>query len=200
MMHMPKWYFSRTTLSFWFEEHTRTFIVVGVVLLVLGLIILVMKRAHIFPFDSGDGRKHSFRLPTAGLEKGALPMTPGLREDRKITEYEWKKRAISTLFTMLGLLAFVIFVVLVLLNLASLRTGIGLVSALYMLALCIGLEIALAIAKVMLCIMCDHIIEMCYANQYRAMRDNPVISAPTAPVGVAKETSEEQREENKVGD
>lgn len=43
----------------------------------------------------------------------------------------------------------------------------------YPLLIVAGLEFALFLSNAIICAVFDHVIEMCYANQYRAMRDEP---------------------------
>gem|GEM_PF-5605250 len=99
-------------------------------------------------------------------------MQNGLREDRKITEYEKKKRFVTSVIEIVGAVVFGVFaylayVVLKYLNMQH-RISWTILAPLVIVAV---IEFLLYLTNIMICSVLDHIIEMCYANQYRALRD-----------------------------
>ncbi len=100
-------------------------------------------------------------------------MQKGLREDRKITEYERKKRIVTSVIEIVGLLFLATFGYFIYLQAGYVKTVRGLSSNMLTLFLILaGIEFVLYLANVLICSVLDHVIEMCYANQYRALRDS----------------------------
>ena len=109
-------------------------------------------------------------------------MHPGLREDRKITEYERKKRFVTLVTQIVGLIVFCFFLYILYLSRDSFRYATSLIpiTVLYLLLIAAGSEFALFLSNAIICAVFDHVIEMCYANQYRAMQDMPKTHAQPA--------------------
>ena len=153
----------------WLEKNRNNVVIFGVILLVFGLILLAVKHLNSFQYVSSNTTNQRQTIPP----KGGF-MQPGLREDRKITEYERKKRQVSAVLKAIGAVILLIILVIIAMTFASMRINISaLLVFFYPVIILIAMEISLYLTNAIICAVFDHVIEMCYANQYRIMRDYP---------------------------
>lgn len=74
----------------------------GLILLAVGLILLELRRANVLKIRIPQSLpKTPKRLSVKNDERREITMQPGLREDRKISEYEKKKMVANSVLTIL---------------------------------------------------------------------------------------------------
>ena len=188
--------YNRVMFEMWLEKNQSRFLTVGIILLLLGLILLVLKRSNAF-HDELKSERREFEMKNQSnvtLERSVITMQPGLREDRKISEYEKKKRFVSNVLFGIGAIMFLLFVCFIIFPALSVARGINsaLVALFYPLIIVAGIEILLYLSNALICVLFDHVIEMCYANQYRIMRDLPVVMNNKILDSMEKEKAEDK--------
>ncbi len=175
--------FNQINLERWLENNQTTLIFGGVLLLVFGLILLALRRANLSQ-NRDLKRENDVRLSAISAERRGMTMQPGLREDRKISEYEKKKRVANSVLTVfegiiLGIVLLFIFSIM-----HTTRGGWNsslLLVLFYPVIIGIGIVIVLYLSNALICAVFDHVIEMCYANQYRIMHGNSNVAVAPAP-------------------
>ena len=172
--------YEQIELEQWLENNQSTFIIIGVLLLAIGLILVALKRANLLRIREFK-RESDVRSSGIDEERKVRNMQPGLREDRKITEYEKKKmvtRSVISVFEGI-VIAIVLLIVIGIMMSNRIWWHINVLMVLfYPVIIGIVIVFALYLSKALICASLDHVIEMCYANQYRAMQYNSSIATP----------------------